>query len=240
MAPCRHTMEDTMKLRDTLKARFARRDHVIGIAPRFASADLVAAVAPRFDYIFIDCETAGPDVESIPHLVRAAHVGGACALVRPWSKDMGLLRRYLGCGLDGFMMPDVESPDEVCAVRRLMNDIYPDSGDTLIYAALIETVKGVERAREIMLAEGCDVTYIGTSDLAVSYGLPRRGDHAQVREIAFGIIETARSIGKSAGCPVNKYGMQPVLDAGASSVMLFMPDVLAAGLDAAMEGWPKA
>lgn len=229
-----------MKARDTLKARLARRDYVIGIAPKFASADLVAALAPRFDYIFIDCETAGPDVENISNLARAAQLGGACAVVRPWSKDMGLLRRYLGCGIDGFVMPDVENPDEVLTVRRLMNEIDPDSGDTLIYAALIETAKGVERARDIMLTEGCDVTYIGTSDLAVSYGLPRRGDHAQIRDIAFGIIETSRSIGKSAGCPVNKYGMQRVLDAGANSVMLFMPDVLTAGLDAAMKDWPKA
>jgi len=227
-------------LREKLKSRFARRDHVIGLAPKFTSADLVAAVAPRFDYIFIDCETAGPDIESIPHLVRAAHLGGACAVVRPWSKDMGLLRRYLGCGIDGFMMPDVESVAEISAVRELMNEIYPDSGDTLIYAALIETVKGVEIARDIMLADGCDVTYIGTSDLAVSYGLPRRGDHAQVRDITFGILDTARTIGKSAGCPVNKYGMQPVLDAGGSSVMLFMPDVLAAGLGAALSDWPSA
>ena len=233
-------MAGMIPLREKLKSRLAKRDHVIGIAPKFASADLVAALAPRFDYIFLDCETAGPDIESIPHLVRAAHLGGACVVVRPWSKDMGLLRRYLGCGIDGFMMPDVESPDEIAAVRGLMREIYPDTGDTMIYAALIETVKGVERVKEIMLAEGCDVTNVGTSDLAVSYGLPRRGDHAQIRDITFGILDVARQIGKSAGCPVNKYGMQQVLDAGGNSVMLFMPDVLAAGIDASLKDWPTA
>jgi len=233
-------MAGMIPLREKLKSRLAKRDHVIGIAPKFASADLVAALAPRFDYIFLDCETAGPDIESIPHLVRAAHLGGACVVVRPWSKDMGLLRRHLGCGIDGFMMPDVESPDEIAAVRGLMREIYPDTGDTMIYAALIETVKGVERVKEIMLAEGCDVTNVGTSDLAVSYGLPRRGDHAQIRDITFGILDVARQIGKSAGCPVNKYGMQPVLDAGGNSVMLFMPDVLAAGIDASLKDWPTA
>jgi 2-keto-3-deoxy-L-rhamnonate aldolase RhmA len=84
------------QLRAVLKARLASRDFIIGIAPKFPSADLVAALSPRFDYVFIDCENAGPDVERIPDLVRAAHSGGAAALLRPWSKDAGVLRRYLG------------------------------------------------------------------------------------------------------------------------------------------------
>lgn len=227
------------QLRDFLKARLARRDFVIGIAPKFSSADLVAALAPRFDYIFIDCENAGPDVERIPDMVRAAHAGGALALLRPWSKETGVLRRYLGCGIDGFIMPDVESADEIADVRALMREIHPDDADTMLYFALIETVRGVEHVRDIMLSEGCDATQIGTSDLAVSVGLPRRGDHEKVRDISFRLLELARALGKSAGCPVNKYGMQPVIDAGGNCVMLFMPDVLSAGLDVTMADWPK-
>jgi len=227
------------QLRTALKSRLARRDFVIGLAPKFPSSDLIAALAPRVDYVFIDCENAGPDVERIPDLVRAAQAGGAAALLRPWSKDPGVLRRYLGCGIDGFIMPDVETPQEIAAVRALMRDIRPDEADTLLYLALIETQAGVANARDLMLAEGCDATQIGTSDLAVSFGLPRRGDHAQVREVAFGLLDLARSLGKSAGCPVNKYGLKPVIDAGGNCVMLFMADVLTAGLDAAMADWPR-
>ncbi len=226
------------QIRESLKARLACRDFVIGIAPKFSSADLVAALAPRFDYIFLDCENAGPDVERIPDLVRAAHAGGAAALLRPWSKDMGVLRRYLGCGIDGFIMPDVESAEEVASARSLMAEIHPADADTMLYFALIETVRGVEQARDIMLADGCDATQIGTSDLAVSIGLPRRGDHEKVRDIAVRLLELARALGKSAGCPVNKYGVQPVIDAGGNCVMLFMPDVLSAGVDATMADWP--
>jgi 4-hydroxy-2-oxoheptanedioate aldolase len=227
------------QLRTALKSRLARRDFVIGLAPKFSSSDLIAALAPRIDYVFLDCENAGPDVERIPDLVRAAQAGGAAALLRPWSKDPGVLRRYLGCGIDGFIMPDVETPQEIAAVRALMRDIRPDEADTLLYLALIETQAGVANARDLMLAEGCDATQIGTSDLAVSFGLPRRGDHAQVREVAFGLLDLARSLGKSAGCPVNKYGLKPVIDAGGNCVMLFMADVLTAGLDAAMADWPR-
>lgn len=227
------------QLRQALKARLARRDNVIGIAPKFPSADLTAALAQHFDYVFIDCENGGPDVERIPDLVRASHAGGAAALVRPWSKERGALRRYLGCGIDGFIMPEVESADEIARVRALMTDIHPGDGATMLYLALIETVPGVEHARDIMLAPGCDAVQIGTSDLAVSVGLPRRGDHEKVRDITFRLLELARALGKSAGCPVNKYGIGPVLEAGGNCVMLFMGDVLAAGLDAVMQDWPK-
>ncbi len=110
---------------------------------------------------------------------------------------------------------------------------------SMLFFALIETVRGVENVRDIMLAEGCDAIQIGTSDLAVSLGLPRRGDHEKVRDIAFRLMELARALGKSAGCPVNKFGMRPVIEAGGNCVMLFMPDVLTAGLDAAMTDWPE-
>ncbi|MGE3829978.1 MAG: aldolase/citrate lyase family protein [Parvibaculaceae bacterium] len=226
------------QLSAALKARLARRDFVIGIHPKFSSADLVAALAPHFDYVFIDCENGGPDIERIPDLVRAAHSRGAVALLRPWSKETGVLRRYLGCGIDGFIMPDVESPEEIAGARALMTELHPDDAGTMIYLALIETVRGVEQARDIMLAEGCDATQIGTSDLAVSVGLPRRGDHERVRDIAFRLLELSRALGRSSGCPVNRYGMASVIEAGGNCVMLFMGDVLAAGLDATMKDWP--
>ena len=116
-------------LRTNLKERLARRDFVVGIHAKFSDADLVEALAPHCDFIFIDCENAGPDVETIPNLARAARVGGAVALLRPWSKDGGLLRRYLGCGIDGLILPDCESTEEVAQVRKLMADVVP-SGAT--------------------------------------------------------------------------------------------------------------
>jgi 2-keto-3-deoxy-L-rhamnonate aldolase RhmA len=225
--------------RTRLKEKLAKAEFVLGIHAKYSDADLVEAIAPHCDFVFIDCENAGPDVETIPNLARAARAGGAAALLRPWSKEAGVLRRYLGCGIDGLILPDVESADEVAQVRKVMADVLPADADKLILIALIETVKGVENARAIMSAPGADAIQIGTSDLSVSLGLPRRGDYPQVKDIAFKIIAEAKALGKSSGCPVNKYGMKPVLDAGASCVLLFMGDVLAVGIAEAKRDWPK-
>jgi 2-keto-3-deoxy-L-rhamnonate aldolase RhmA len=226
--------------RARLKEKLARAGFVLGIHAKYSDADLVEAIAPHCDFVFLDCENAGPDVETIPNLARAARAGGAAALLRPYSKDAGVLRRYLGCGIDGFILPDVESAEEIARVRKDLADVVSAEADKLILIALIETVKGVENAKAIMTAPGTDAIQIGTSDLSVSLGLPRRGDYPQVKDIAFKIIAEAKSLGKSSGCPVNKYGMKPVLDAGATCILLFMADVLAAGIAEAKRDWPKS
>jgi 4-hydroxy-2-oxoheptanedioate aldolase len=225
--------------RAILKEKLARADFTLGIHAKYSDADLVEAIAPHCDFVFIDCENAGPDVQMVPNLARAARAGGAAALLRPWSKKSGVLRRYLGCGIDGFILPDIESAEEVARVRKDMADVLPTEADALILIALLETVAGIENAKAIMTAPGTDAIQIGTSDLSASLGLPRRGDYPQVRDIAFKVIGEARALGKSGGCPVNKYGMKPVLDAGASCVLLFMADVLAAGIAEVKRGWPK-
>ncbi len=227
------------QLRDDFKSRLKRRDPAVGLHVKIPSADLVAAVARRFDFIFIDCENGGPDAQTIPDLVRAAHAGGAVALLRPWSKETGLLRRYLGCGIDGFILPDMESADEIARVRALMRDVLPAEAAGLIVLALIETARGVENARAIMQADGVDAIQIGTSDLAVSLGLPRRNDHPQVKEIAFRLLEMAKALGMSAGTPVNAYPMTEVLAAGGTCVILFLHEILAAGIDTALKDWPR-
>lgn len=221
-----------------LKEKLARADFVLGIHCKYPNGDLVEAIAPHCDFVFLDCENAGPDVQTIPDLARAARAGGAAALLRPYSKETGVLRRYLGCGIDGFILPDVETTAEIELVRKVMNDVLPGEGDKLILIALIESVTGVDNAKAILSASGTDAIQIGTSDLSVSLGLPRRGDYPQVKDIAFRVIAEARALGKSAGCPVNKYGMKPVLDAGATCVLLFMADVLAAGIAETKKNWP--
>ncbi|MET0868558.1 MAG: aldolase/citrate lyase family protein [Pseudorhodoplanes sp.] len=225
--------------RQRLKEKLARRDFTLGIHAKYSDADLVEAIAPHCDFVFIDCENAGPDVQTIPNLARAARAGGAAALLRPWSKEAGVLRRYLGCGIDGFILPDIESAEEVARVRKDMADVLPTEADGLVLIALLETVKGIDNAKAIMTAPGTDAIQIGTSDLSASLGLPRRGDYPQVRDIAFKVIAEAKVLGMSAGCPVNKFGMKPVLDAGASCVLLFMADVLAAGIADVKRDWPK-
>lgn len=225
--------------RQRLKEKLARAEFTLGIHAKYSDADLVEAIAPHCDFVFLDCENAGPDVETIPNLARAARAGGAAALLRPYSKETGVLRRYLGCGIDGFILPDTESAEEIAQVRRGMADVLPTEADGLILLALLETVKGVENAKAIMTAPGTDAIQIGTSDLSVSMGLPRRGDYPQVKDIAFRVIGEAKALGKSSGCPVNKYGMKPVLEAGASCVLLFMADVLAAGIAEVKRDWPK-
>src|SRR5476649_1450541 len=59
--------------RRALKTKLANRELVRGVLADFPSADLVASLARLgFDLIFIDCEHAGPDFETVVQMTRAA------------------------------------------------------------------------------------------------------------------------------------------------------------------------
>jgi len=225
--------------RRRIKERLARRELVIGISPAYPAAGLAEFLASRgFDMIFIDCEYAGPDIEGVVEMARAARAAGAAAVLRPWSKDPGLIRRYLNCGIDGLIAPEIESAAEVQTILDVITHTNPPDAKNILLMPLIESVKGVDNVEDILKLAGVDSIQIGTADLAVSLGLPRRGDHAEVRDIAFDILKRARALGKSAGAPVNVYGIAPVLEAGANCFMFFLNDLLAQTVDATLAAFP--
>jgi 4-hydroxy-2-oxoheptanedioate aldolase len=213
--------------RRRIKEKLARRELVIGISPVYPAPGLGEFLAARgFDMIFIDCEHAGPDIEGVGDMARAARAAGAVAVLRPWSKDPGLIRRYLNCGIDGLIAPEIESAAEAQAILDVVVHTNPPDAENILLLPLIESRKGVENVVEILSLKGVDGIQIGTSDLAVSLGLPRRGDHPQVKDIAFDLLKRSRELGKSAGCPVNKYGIEPVIAAGGNCFMFFLNDLL--------------
>src|SRR5690554_4649305 len=70
------------------------------------------------DLLFIDCERTAISIENVQVLTRYAHANGMEAIVRSPTKDLAYLIRYFDCGIDGLVLPEVESPDEIA----IMND----------------------------------------------------------------------------------------------------------------------
>jgi 4-hydroxy-2-oxoheptanedioate aldolase len=226
--------------RQRVKGMLARRELVLGISPAYPAPALAEFLAKRgFDMIFIDCEYVGPDIAGVGDMTRAAHAAGAAAVLRPWSKDPGLIRRYLNCGIDGLIAPEIETVAEIEAIRAVVAHTSPPDAENIILLPLIESAKGAENVDAILRHEGVDGIQIGTGDLAVSLGLPRRGENPKVREIAFEILQLSRKLGKSAGAPVNAYGIAPVVEAGGNCIMFFLNDLLGQAVDATLAAFPQ-
>jgi len=221
--------------RRRLKRRLAAREPIAGISPEHASPSLVEVLGRSgFDLIFIDCEPGGPGIERVADMARAARAAGTVSVLRPWSTDPGLIRRYLACGIDGLILPETETVAQIESVRAAIAAASPPDAENLLLIPLIESVAGIANAAEILRADGVDAIQVGPGDLAVSMGLPRYGGHRRVAEAMFDVFGLARRLGKSAGGPPGNLGIRGMADAGGNFVMFFANSLLRQAAQAAL------
>jgi 4-hydroxy-2-oxoheptanedioate aldolase len=213
--------------RQRLKRKLAQRETVVGVAldhPSPSLAELLGGL--RFDLVFIDCEHAGPGFERVPDLVRAVRGAGAASVLRPWSNEPGLVRRFVDCGIDGLVAPEIDHAEQAAVLLHSMRAADPPDAENLVLLPLIETAIGISQVEAIMQTPGVDGVQVGPGDLAISLGLPRRGEHALVRDMSFALFRKAARLGKSSGGPVGRFGLAPMREAGANILMVSANDLI--------------
>lgn len=201
--------------RAAIKAKLGQGAAVRLVNPMYASGALVEFLSRRFDLILFDCEHRGFDFETIDNLARAARTGQAATIVRPWSDEPGLLARFLHCGVDGLMLPHVETAEQVQAVADLAVTTRPADAASLILLALIESARGCENLEAILRIQALDGVVVGPHDLAVSLGLPRHSDDPRVASMSIEVVRRARAAGKSASAPA-RLGPEELRRAGSN------------------------
>jgi 2-keto-3-deoxy-L-rhamnonate aldolase RhmA len=144
-----------------------------------------------FDAFIIDHEHIGADLRTLVEQLRAAQASDTAVLVRVPSHDPVYIKRVLDVGVDGIVVPTLETADEARAVVAATRYRpqggnrgvgYPESRaarwglaeldypreylDELIVAAIVETRRGVENLPEILAVDGIDLIIAGPGDLA--------------------------------------------------------------------------
>ncbi|MFE1262396.1 HpcH/HpaI aldolase/citrate lyase family protein [Streptomyces albogriseolus] len=179
------------------------------------------AVAAGYDGVILDLQHGELGLEAACGILRSIPRDNAYAYARVGSPDPAPVLRLLDSGARGIVAPTVESRSQTEALvaatkypptgnRSLgpsrpalyPGDSYTEAGNRAVSAvAQIETRAGVEHAEEIVATPGLDSVYIGPADLAVSYGLPGRGDwdEGPVREAISHIREVTRAHGVTLG-----------------------------------------
>ena len=105
---------------------------------------------------------------------------------------------------------------------------YTAAGNRAVSAIVqIETRAGYENADAILAVQGLDSVYVGPADLAVSYGLPGRGDweDGPVRDALVDLSARVRAAGLTLGC----YSGSP--DYGGRLIADGLVDYLGLGID---------
>lgn len=169
------------------------------------------------DWIGVDLQHGDLDLAQLAPLLRAADVP---VLARLGSHDPAALGRAIDAGVDGVIVPTVESAEQ--AERLVAAAHLPPRGrrsgglaraglvgatERPLLLPMVETRRGLESADEIAAIPGVDGIFVGPYDLALSLGEPVRS------EKVLDAIREALAAGRRHGLATGAFTGDPELSA---------------------------
>ena len=214
-APTTHPLKDIFKAGKV----------ALGLLTRLGRSGDIASIAKTtgHDFVMMDAQHAGFNIETIGHIAQAALGIGISPLVRVRSCDDPQTQVILDIGATGIVFPDVNTAAE--AKRAVNRSRFPPVGkrsaagaypifqyrsismpDTIaaltentLVACMIETPEGLENVDAIAAVEGVDVIHVGLNDLLTAMGKP--GTYGSPEHISAldRVFAAAKKHGKIAG-----------------------------------------
>ena len=206
---------------NTTKAKL-NEGHVVfgGIVTRYAPDMVEILGALGYDFVMIDCEHGPADLDQVEHMVRAAESFGITPIARIPDHSEQTILRYLDRGLQGIIVPHVNTAEQAAAVARAAR-YYPEGyrgvaggrahnygvgvsmpeatariNAELLVIPMVEDIEAVNNLDDILQVAGADVLHVAPSDLGQSLGNP---GPAEVRRVMSDVIPRIRAGGKHVG-----------------------------------------
>lgn len=190
-----------------------------------AASPVTAEVMARagYDCLMVDREHGPGDVLTAQMQVTAIRTTGCAALMRVPANDPVELKRALDIGLDGVMIPAIDTAEQARAAvagcryppaghRGMAAGVVRASGygtDLTHYLAIcerqllvicqIETARGVDNVDEIAAVDGVDMLFVGPYDLSANLGHLGDPDHSDVDGAIARVAAAAGRAGKLLG-----------------------------------------
>ena len=183
------------------------------------STEVIAGAG--FDWILIDTEHAPNELPMVFSQLQALVGGTAAPIVRPAWNDMVLMKRLLDVGVQNFLVPYVQTPEEaraaVAAVRYppqgirgvavthranqygRVKDYFKRANEEICLLLQIETRVALQSLEAIAAIDGVDGLFIGPSDLAAAFGRLGENNHPEVRAAIEDAFTRIRKAGKAPG-----------------------------------------
>lgn len=158
--------------------------------PNSFQAEVYAAQG--FDSVTIDMQHGACQMSDMIALLQAVSLSGVTPMVRiPWNEPSHI-QRVLDMGAYGIICPMINTRAEAEALvasgrypplgarsngpfratQYAGVDYQPNANEEILLFAMIETRDAVSNLDEILAVPGLDGTYVGPTDLALSYGKP--------------------------------------------------------------------
>ena len=176
---------------DTLRTQWSEGRDTLGVwltIPSIISAESAARVG--YDYVCIDNQHGVNDYQQTVAMAQAILLGGGTPICRvPWNEP-GIIGKMLDAGIEGVIVPMVNSAAEAQAVVRAGRyapmgarsfgpvvagmrraNHFDWSTDGIAIIPMIETVEAIANLDEILVVPGIDAIYVGPADLSITLGL---------------------------------------------------------------------
>jgi 4-hydroxy-2-oxoheptanedioate aldolase len=217
---------------ESLKHKLERGEPVLVINPDHPSPSLVEFLGRLpIDAVCIECEQGSADIETVENMARAARVTNLVSLVRIFSPEEWVIERYMGRGVDGIVVPRIETAAQAKGVVAAVRYCYPKNHQEKLIVVQIETRSAFETLDEFLRVDGIDTYFIGPIDLAKSLGYEGDFRKPQVQEAIDAAIANIRSAGKVAGILVDRDNTRGYVDKGVGFLYGHANDFLAHGAE---------
>lgn len=175
-----------------------------------------------FDWLLIDDEHAPFDVRAILAVLQTLKAYEVAPIVRPVNHDQGHLKKLLDIGVQNFLVPMVNTVDEVEQLAQSL--MYPPRGvrgigtslaraakwnritdyitranDEICLIIQAETITALDNLDAMLAHDAVDGVFIGPSDLGAAMGYPAQTNHPEVVAAVGNAISKISKAGKPAG-----------------------------------------
>jgi 4-hydroxy-2-oxoheptanedioate aldolase len=227
----------------TLRSRLSGREPCVGTVVTLPDIALAELSASGLDFVWIDLEHGALGPAEVQPLAIAARAAGAASLVRPCAGSHGVIGAALDAGVDGVVLPRVDSPAQAArvveclhrpprgsrgAAARRASDYGrgPGSGPPPVCMVQVESAAAVEQAEAIAAVDGVDALVVGCADLALDLGTEADPSSDRFREAVTEVQRAAEAAGIASGIAgPDDPALLAELAGGRSSVLVLAADV---------------
>jgi 2-keto-3-deoxy-L-rhamnonate aldolase RhmA len=182
------------------------------------------------DAVLIDAEHGSVGRNTVEEMSRAAALAGTAALIRPEGSLTHLITSYLGCGVDGFMLPMIMSPAHAKQMVDYFQFSAPSDHADRTLVLMIERIEAVDTLPEILRIPGVDAYMVAPDDLALSMNDWKPG--GVTPKVAAAIdraIKTIVDAGKACGARIDFDTVPAFVEKGVTLLYTHADHMLAAG-----------
>jgi 2-keto-3-deoxy-L-rhamnonate aldolase RhmA len=173
------------------------------------------------DWVCLDMEHSALTYADVANHARAAKGSGMAVVARVPAITPDAIKRCLDMGVDGVLLPLVNSAEEmetgmqfgkypprgirgIGGERALrwgmrMEEYLATANEETLVIPLIETVSGIQAARDIMKVPGVETLFFGPADLSASHGCLGEWESPGVAEEILSVRAMAAEAGIKSG-----------------------------------------